>query len=77
MIGMVVNSKKTAMMCLSSATNFEADAYILDSENNRIGCGNVIKALGLRFRHGGSCYIYHQSDEIEVLDTQKFENERL
>ena len=48
-IGMVVNSKKTAMICLSGATDYEADAYILDSENNRIGCGDSIKALGLRF----------------------------
>ena len=48
-IGMVVNSKKTAMMCVSGALNFEADAFILDSEQTRIGCTRSIKALGVRF----------------------------
>ena len=37
-IGMVVNASKTAMMCVSGASNFRADAYILDADQNRIGC---------------------------------------
>ena len=49
---MVVNAKKTAMVCMSGATEYKADAYIMDSDNNRIGCGNGIKALGLRFSSG-------------------------
>ena len=48
-IGMVVNSRKTAMMCASGATDYKADAYILDADQNRIGCVNSIKALGVRF----------------------------
>ena len=48
-LGMVVNSQKTAMMCISGATDFVADAYILDEDLNRIGCSQKIKALGLRF----------------------------
>lgn len=37
------------MMCISGALNYEADAFILDAEQNRIGCTKTIKALGIRF----------------------------
>ena len=47
-IGMVVNAAKTSMMCISGAINYEADAFILDSDQERIGCTDTIKALGLR-----------------------------
>ena len=47
-LGMVVNSRKTAMICTSGAAEYEEDAYLLDADNNRIGCGREIKALGLR-----------------------------
>ena len=47
-IGMVVNASKTAMMCISGA-DFEADAYILDSDQQCIGCSTTMKALGVRF----------------------------
>ena len=46
---MVVNSKKTAMVCMSGATDYTAEAFILDSEQTKIGCSNKIKALGLHF----------------------------
>ena len=46
---MVVNSLKTAMICVSGATDYTADAYLLDSDQTRISCTNKIKALGLRF----------------------------
>ena len=48
-IGMVVNSSKTAMLCMSGALEYEADAYLLDADQNRIGCNKTIKALGVRF----------------------------
>ena len=48
-LGMVVNSSKTAMMCVSAAMDYKADAFILDADQNRIGCTDTIKALGLRF----------------------------
>ena len=48
-IGMVVNAQKTAMMCVSGAIDFNADAYMLDADQNRIECTNKIKALGIRF----------------------------
>ena len=48
-LGMVVNSAKTAMVCVSGATEDKADAFILDGDQNRVGCTDTIKALGLRF----------------------------
>ena len=48
-IGMVVNSAKTAMICTSGATDYKADAYILDADGDRISCAESIKVLGVRF----------------------------
>ena len=48
-LGMVVNSLKTDMICVSGATDYVADAYLLDSDQNRIGCSQSMKALGLHF----------------------------
>ena len=48
-LGMVVNSLKTAMVCVSAATEYTADAYILDSDHERIGCSVSFKALAMRF----------------------------
>ena len=48
-IGMVVNSSKTAMICVSDSLGYTADAYIHDSEQERIGCQEKIKALGMHF----------------------------
>ena len=48
-IGMVVNSNKTAIICVSGATDYEADTFILDADQNRIGCSSKIKALGVYF----------------------------
>ena len=48
-IGMVVNTKKTTMMCISDSSSFEADAYILDADGERIGFQKEIRALRMRF----------------------------
>ena len=48
-LGMVVNSAKTAMICVSGATEYKADAFVLGGDQNRIGCTDTIKALGIRF----------------------------
>ena len=37
-IGMVVNRKKMTMICVSDSLAYEADAYILDEDQERIGC---------------------------------------
>ena len=48
-IGMVVNSAKTSMLCVSDSHAYKADAYILDSDQARVGCQETIKALGMHF----------------------------
>ena len=48
-LGMVVNYAKTAMVCVSGASEYKADTFILDEDQNRVGCTDTIKALGLRF----------------------------
>ena len=42
-IGMKVNTSKTSMMCVSDSLAYAADAFILDSDGNRIGCTDNIK----------------------------------
>ena len=48
-IGMVVNAKKTSMICVSDSLSYTADAFILDADGERIGCQDTIKALGMHF----------------------------
>ena len=48
-IGMKVNSDKTAMICFLDAAGYKPDAFIEDSDGNRIRCQDSIKALGMRF----------------------------
>ena len=48
-IGMVVNAKKTSMLCVSDSLSYTADAFILDADQGRIGCQEKMKALGLYF----------------------------
>ena len=48
-IGIVVNSSKTAMICVSDSLAYEADAFIQDADGNRIGCQKTLKALGMHF----------------------------
>ena len=48
-IGMVVNAKKTTMVCVSDASSFRADAFIYDADQDRLGCQDSFKALGMWF----------------------------
>ena len=48
-IGMVVNASKTTMVCVSDSSSYRADAFIYDADQNRIGCQESFKALGMWF----------------------------
>ena len=48
-IGMVVNAKKTAMICVSDSLKYQAESFIYDADGERIGCQERIKALGMYF----------------------------
>ena len=47
--GMVVNSKKTNLLCISDALNYKPITYIEDAEGNRINCKESMKVLGFTF----------------------------
>ena len=48
-IGMVVNAKKTTMLCVSDSLSYQAEVYMLDADQERIGCQERIKSLGMYF----------------------------
>ena len=48
-LGMVVNAKKTTMVCVSDASSYRADAFIYDADQDRLGCQDSFKALGMWF----------------------------
>ena len=48
-IGMVVNSQKTTLVCVSDSLSYKSEAFILDSDGKRIDCQDGFKALGVHF----------------------------
>ena len=76
---MVVNSKKTAMICISAATDYTADAFIMDADQNRIGFTDKIKARGMHFsnRLDIEAHVQHVIKAVNILDLKKIENKRL
>ena len=48
-LGMVVNAKKTGLLCVSDSLSYKAEAYIEDEEGNRIECVDSLKVLGFTF----------------------------
>ena len=47
--GMVVNSKKTNLLCISDALNYRPSTFIEDAEGNVIECSESMKVLGFTF----------------------------
>ena len=48
-IGMVVNNKKTVLLCISDALNYKAKTFIIDNNGERIDCVEELKILGFTF----------------------------
>ena len=46
---MIVNSKKTGLLCVSDALSYRPEAYIVDEDGNRIDCVDKLKVLGFTF----------------------------
>ena len=44
--GMKVNSEKAAMLCISDASSYQAEAHIIGGEGGRIASGKTMKILG-------------------------------
>ena len=48
-IGMLVNSKKTGLLCISDALSYKPYTYIEDEDGNKIECVEELKILGFTF----------------------------
>ena len=48
-MGMVVNSAKTMLLCISDSRTYHAEAFIEDEEDTRIESGSSMKVLGINF----------------------------
>ena len=47
--GMVVNTKKPGLLCMSAATSFRPEAHLWDAEGSKIGSIPRLKVLGFFF----------------------------
>ena len=48
-LGMIVNSRKTGLLCVSDSLSYKAEAYILDGDGERIDSVDTLKVLGFTF----------------------------
>ena len=67
--GMVVNKKKTQMLCVSDALNYVAGGYLLDAENNRIESGNKLKVLGFHLDSRPTVHAHIDALKIRMRDS--------
>ena len=44
--GMIVNAKKTGLLCVSAASSFRAKAHLFDDQGGQIGSEDRLKVLG-------------------------------
>lgn len=47
--GMLVNSGKTKVLCISDAQTYKAVSFLLDSDSQRLESGKTLKVLGFHF----------------------------
>ena len=47
--GMMVNSKKIKVLCISDAMSYQAKSFFLDADGEKITAGNPMKILGFSF----------------------------
>ena len=67
---MKVNSKKTAMTCISGAQSYEARAHIFDGDGVRVGSGPGMKLLG--FHMSATPTVHAHVDALCKRMRQKF-----
>ena len=53
---MVVNCKKTTVLCVSDALNYSASSFIKDSDDNKFCSGKKMKILGFHMDGRPSCH---------------------
>ena len=56
--GMVVNSGKTKVLCISDAQTYKAVSFLLDGDGCRLESGETMKILGFHFNSRPSCHAH-------------------
>ena len=67
--GMVVNKKKTKVLCISDSQTYKAKAHILDPDGNRLESGDHLKVLGFHMDSRPSVHAHVQALRIRMRDT--------
>ena len=67
--GMVVNSKKTKILCISDAQTYKAAAHIMDSEGSRLSSGTHLKVLGFHLDSRPSVHAHVEALRLRMRDT--------
>ena len=57
-IGMVVNTEKTNLLCVSDSLSYLAKAHIYSAEGHKIESGDGLKLLGFRFGQRPTCHAH-------------------
>lgn len=68
--GMVVNSGKTKLLCMSDALTYKASAFIQDAEGNRLVSANTtMKVLGFHLDSRPSCHAHVEALRRRMRET--------
>ena len=67
--GMVVNKKKTHILCVSDALNYKASAYILDVDGEHIDSGNKLKVLGFHLNSRPGVHAHVEALKLRMRDS--------
>ena len=67
--GMVVNSKKTSLLCMSDANTYSASAYILDGDGERLPSASKIKVFGFHLDRGPTVHAHVEALRLRMRET--------
>ena len=66
---MVVNKKKTQILCMSDALNYTASSYLIDADGNRILSGDKLRVLGFNLDRRPTVHAHVNALKIRMRDT--------
>ena len=66
---MVVNYRKTQILCISDAQNYAASSYLLDADGNKLESGATLKVLGFHLDGRRSVYAHIEALQCRMRDT--------
>ena len=66
--GMVVNNRKTKILCISDAQSYKAKSHLVDSEGNVLTSGNRMKVLGFHMDSRPSVHAHVEAMKIRMRD---------